>query len=200
MIGASEDIENRPVHLVQIRFMLSRFANGGPLHGRRGTDQRHVAQETHRNVPFRIFDLGVRQAGCGGQFRNLQGAAPHRSMMPRRTKVKVTSMIGGNIHGVLTCASAGYDLSWQGTSWPGAPSTEELPMQQHAKPGFWMVLVPGAVAYLQYKDDPEPKSPARIYDLLVELGFLDDIPRERKSILATIAIRLGNRYDGLIPD
>ena len=73
-------------------------------------------------------------------------------------------------------------------------------MQQHVKPGFWMVLVLGAVAYLQYKDDPEPRSPARIYDLLVELGFLDDIPRERESILATIAIRLGNRYDGLIPD
>ena len=73
-------------------------------------------------------------------------------------------------------------------------------MPQHVKTGFWMVLVPGAVAYLRYKGDPEPTSPARIHALLDELGFLEDVPRDRASIVATIANRLGDRHRGLIPD
>ena len=72
-------------------------------------------------------------------------------------------------------------------------------MPQHVKSGFRMVLVAGAVACLRYKGDPEPTSPARIHDLLDELGFLEDVPRDRDSILATIANRLGDRHKGLIP-
>ena len=60
-----------------------------------------------------------------------------------------------------------------------------------------MVLVPGAVAYRRYRGDPELRSPARIHDLL---GFLDNVDRDRDSILATIANRLGDRHKGVIPD
>ena len=66
--------------------------------------------------------------------------------------------------------------------------------------GYWMVLVPGAVAYLKYKGARNPKSPEAIYDLLDELGFLKGIGRTRNSILSTIRIRLGKRYRGLIPE
>ena len=59
-------------------------------------------------------------------------------------------------------------------------------MTQHVKGGFWMILVPGAVAYLRYRSDPEPTSPARIYDLLVGRGFLDGMERDRASVLKTI--------------
>ena len=73
-------------------------------------------------------------------------------------------------------------------------------MPRYMKNGFWMVLVSGAVAYLRYRGDPDPTSPARIYELLDELGFLEIVPRDRDSMLATIAIRLGDRCKGLIPD
>jgi len=59
-------------------------------------------------------------------------------------------------------------------------------MPQHMKGGFWMILVPGAVAYLRHMDDPEPTSPVRILDLLVGRGFLDDMERDRASVLKTI--------------
>ena len=67
------------------------------------------------------------------------------------------------------------------------------------KKGFWMVLVPGAVAYLRYQGNPNP-TPTEIYELLEELGLLKDVRRPRNSILSTISIRLGERYRGLIPD
>ena len=72
-------------------------------------------------------------------------------------------------------------------------------MRQIVKTGTWMVLVPGAVAYLRYKGAPNPKSPTAIYELLDELGFLDEIGRPRESILATISNRVGKRYEGLVP-
>lgn len=52
--------------------------------------------------------------------------------------------------------------------------------------GFWTVLVPGAVAYLSYKGESNPRSAARIYELLEDLGFLKYVNRDRDSILATI--------------
>ena len=73
-------------------------------------------------------------------------------------------------------------------------------MTKRVKNGFWTVLVPGALAHLRYKNDPEPTSPTRIYALLEELGFLDGVEREPDSILATIRNRMGSRYKGLIPD
>ena len=66
--------------------------------------------------------------------------------------------------------------------------------------GTWLVLVPGAVAYLRYKGARDPKSPTAIYDLLKELGFLDDMDRSRQSILATIRKRLGKQYEGLVQE
>ena len=73
-------------------------------------------------------------------------------------------------------------------------------MNRRVKNGFWTVLVAGAVAHLRYKNDPEPTSPTRVYALLEELGFLDDVDREPNSILATIRNRMGGRYRGLISD
>ena len=73
-------------------------------------------------------------------------------------------------------------------------------MPGQVKPGVWMVSVPGAVASLRYRGDPEPTSPTRIHGLLAELGFLDNVPRHRDSSVATIAVRLGERYKGLIAD
>ncbi len=72
-------------------------------------------------------------------------------------------------------------------------------MPSQVKPGFWMVLVPGAVAYLRYRRDKYARSPTRIYELLEELGFLDGVQRDPDSIRATIANRFGKRYPGLIP-
>ena len=73
-------------------------------------------------------------------------------------------------------------------------------MGQYVKDGTWLVLVPGAVAYLRYKGCPNPKSPTAIYELLEELGFLDDIDRDKGSIIATISKRLGKQYEGLVSD
>lgn len=70
-------------------------------------------------------------------------------------------------------------------------------MSGHTAPGFWMVLVPGAAAYLRYQGNLNP-SAVEIYDLLHDLGFLDGVPRERASIISTIRIRLGPRYRGLV--
>lgn len=64
--------------------------------------------------------------------------------------------------------------------------------------GEWMVLIPGAVAYLRYKGAKNPKSPEAIYALLDELGFLEVIDRTRSSILSGIHIRLGRRYEGSV--
>ena len=73
-------------------------------------------------------------------------------------------------------------------------------MPRNVKPGTWLVLVSGAVAYLRYKGAPSPTSPTAIYELLDELGFLDNIGRPRGSILATISKRVGKPYQGLIPE
>lgn len=73
-------------------------------------------------------------------------------------------------------------------------------MGQYVRDGTWLVLVPGAVAYLRYKRHPKPTSPAAIYELLEELGFLDDIDRDRDGITSTISKRLGTQYEGLVPD
>ena len=72
-------------------------------------------------------------------------------------------------------------------------------MTKRAQDGFWMVLVPGAWQYLRYQGNPN-LAPAEIYEILEQLGFLKDVDRKRNSILATISIRLGDRYKGLIPD
>lgn len=72
-------------------------------------------------------------------------------------------------------------------------------MGRYVKDGTWMVLVPGAVAYLRYRGEPNPRSPAAIYEQLSELGFLDGVDRDRESVLATISNRLGKRYEGLVP-
>ena len=72
-------------------------------------------------------------------------------------------------------------------------------MTKRAQDGFWMVLVPGAWQYLRYQGNPNPAL-AEIYEILEQLGFLKDVDRKRNSILATISIRLGDRYKGLIPD
>ena len=66
--------------------------------------------------------------------------------------------------------------------------------------GKWMVLVPGAFGYLRYRGAPNPRSPVAIYDLLEELGFLEDVDRSRDSILGTIRNRLGKRYQGLVAE
>ena len=56
-------------------------------------------------------------------------------------------------------------------------------MSRHVKDGTWMVLVPGAVAYLRYRGEANPNSAAAIYELLNELGFLDDVDRDPDSVL-----------------
>ena len=62
--------------------------------------------------------------------------------------------------------------------------------------GDWMVLVPGAVAYLRYQGYKNPESPKAIYELLDELGFLEGIDRSQDSIRSTIRNRLRNQYKG----
>ena len=42
---------------------------------------------------------------------------------------------------------------------------------KHVPDGFWTVLVPGAVAYLSYRGEPNPRSAVRIFELLDDLGF-----------------------------
>ena len=66
----------------------------------------------------------------------------------------------------------------------------------YVEDGFWMVLVPGAKAYLQYQGNPNPKA-SEIYQLLDELGFLRDVDRTPQSIHGTIGNRLRNQYRGM---
>ena len=70
-------------------------------------------------------------------------------------------------------------------------------MAKNVPDGFWMVLVPDAVAYLRHHGIPNP-APTEIHELLDRLGFLKNVDRTRDSILATIRVRLGDRYRGLI--
>ena len=59
-------------------------------------------------------------------------------------------------------------------------------MPQNVQGGFWMILIPGAVAYLRYRGDPEPTFPVRIFDVLVGRGFLCGMERDRVGVLKTI--------------
>ena len=67
-------------------------------------------------------------------------------------------------------------------------------MKTRVLTGYWMVLVPGAVAYLRYKGESDPTSADNIYDLFEKLGFLKDVNRNRRSVLNTIRNRLNNQF------
>ena len=73
-----------------------------------------------------------------------------------------------------------------------------MTMKTRENDGFWMILVPGAVAWLRRQR--RPVTPGSIHDALDRSGLLDSVKQRRSRTQIMKSIRRCCRDPGLFPE